>query len=228
MRLIFIVVLFWWLAAVPSLSSDPPAPPCLMQPPVLSMELPDAGFAWLPGGDSSGSCEAVPSEGWAQGKSGELDLFVHAEGPQGSGRFWTVTVGVSSGHLLRPARGICLSASTLGWRILQRYSKGPLPWLDDCDGDGSAEFLLWASFPLHDGASMGEYAMTAWVYRLVSEDSLSIDWGMSRTLARSLAREYRSPLDERTEYPGGLRTKAAEALESFANEQCRPGGFDAP
>jgi hypothetical protein len=156
-----------------------------------------------------------------------MNLFVHADGPEGSGRFWTVTVGVSAGHLLKPTRGICLSASTLGWRTLERYSKGPLPWLDDVDGDGSAEFLLWDSFPLHDEAIMVEYALMAWVYRLVSEESLAIDWGMSRTLARLLAKEYRSSLDDKAGYPEGLRAKAAEALESFANERCRSVGFEA-
>jgi len=55
-----------------------------------------------------------------------------------------------------------MSASTVDWRTLQRYSEGPLPWLDDVDDNGRPEFILWDSFALHDEASLAEYALVAW------------------------------------------------------------------
>jgi hypothetical protein len=113
-----------------------------------------------------------------------------------------------------------MSTSTVGWRTLQRYSKGPLPWLDDVNDDGSAEFILWDSFPLRDDASMAEYALVGWVYRLVSPDSLVMDLDLSKRLARSLSKEYRSPLKAIAGYPGELRGQAAEALKKFADERC--------
>ena len=220
MRMIFLVILSGWLCATPVLAGDPLSSPCLMPPATLSIVLPDRGFTSMPGKDFGDTCGSVPVEEWNRGTSGSLDLFVHADGPAGSGRFWTVTVGVSEKQSSEPIRGICLSTSTIGWRTLQRYSKGPLPWLDDVDDDGIPEFILWASFPLHYEASMAEYALVAWVYRLVSSDSLVIDWDLSRELAGSIEKEYRSPLKTTTGYPGELRTQAAEALERFADERC--------
>jgi hypothetical protein len=118
-------------------------------------------------------------------------------------------------------RGTCIWTSTVGWRTLQRYSMGPLPWLDDVDDDGRSEFILWDSFPLRDGASMAEYALIAWVYRLAPPDELVMDWELTRTFARSLAKEYRSPSEPPSGSPDGSRAKAAEALEEFAEERCR-------
>lgn len=220
MRLISITVSSVWLWAVTALAGEPLAPPCLMYPPALSVSVPDSGFAWLPGGDFNGTCDEVPASGWSSMTSGGLNLLVYADGPAGSGRYWKVTVAVSEKQDSTPMRGVCVWTSTVGWRTLQRYSNGPLSWLDDVDDDGSAELILWDSFPLNDDASMAEYALVAWVYRLVSGDSLVVDWELSRDLARSLAKEYRSRLDATTGYPDELRAEAAEALEMFADGGC--------
>ncbi|SPD74947.1 exported hypothetical protein [uncultured Desulfobacterium sp.] len=220
MRLINIMVSIGWLWAAPALAGNPLPPPCLMQPAYLSIGLPDSGFTWLPGGDLSGSCDDVPRQGWSRKTFGKLHLFVHTDGPAGSGRFCNVTVGISGKKLPNPLRGVCISTSTIGWRTLQRYSKGSLPWLDDLDNDGNAEFILWDSFALHDQASLAEYALMAWVYRAVSENLLVIDWDLSRALARSLAKEYRTPLVNTTEPSRELRAHAAEALDMFAGGQC--------
>jgi len=95
-----------------------------------------------------------------------------------------------------------------------------LSWLDDIDNDGRAELIIWSSFPLREDPSLAEYGLIAWVYRLTSENSLAIDWGLSRRMAREIAEAYRSPLDSTDPYPGPLRTEAAEALERFADERC--------
>jgi hypothetical protein len=108
----------------------------------------------------------------------------------------------------------------VGWRTLQRYKKTPLPWLDDLDNDGRAELIIWSSFPLQEDASLADYGLIAWVYRLTSEDSLAIDWGLSRQMAREIAEAYRAPLEPLDSYLGPLRTKAAEALERFADKAC--------
>jgi hypothetical protein len=148
---------------------------------------------------------------------------VHIDDPEGSGRFWKVMVGVSEKKQSKPVRGTCISTSTVGWRTLQRYSKGPLPLLDDVNHDGTPEFLLWDSFPLHSDASMAEYALVAWVYRLTSPDSLVVDWELTRGMARSIAKEYRSPLEASTGCLRELRAQAAAALEKFADEECEVG-----
>jgi hypothetical protein len=145
---------------------------------------------------------------------------VHVDGPTGSGHYWDVTIGVAGRRDSEPTRGNCLTTSTVGWRTLQRYKKGPLPWMDDLDNDGKAELIMWSSFPLHEDPSLAEYGIMAWVYRLASKDSLVIDWDLSRRLARLIAEEYRAPLYTAVPYPGRLRTEAADALESFADERC--------
>jgi hypothetical protein len=198
-----------------------------MQPVARSITLPDSGFTSLPAGNFSGACDDVPSNEWSTRTAGTQDLHVHTDGPEGSGRFWTVTVGVSGKHESKPIRGVCIRTATVGWRTLQHYSKGSLSWLDDVNDDGSAAFILWDSFPLHDEASMAEYALMAWVYRLVSPDLLVLDWDLSRSFARSLAKEYRSPLDVTTGYPGELRAQAADALEKFAEGRCNEAHTEA-
>ncbi len=215
MRLISLMILLagLWVSLVLAGDSFPPA--CSMRPDHLKI-----GFTGLQGEDSSGICDDVPAKKWIRNSSGCLDLFVYADGPSGSGRYWNVTVGVGERQSSKPIRGVCLMTSTVGWRTLQRYRKTPLPWLDDLDKDGRAELILWSSFPLREDASLAGYGLMAWVYRLASDDSLAIDWGLSRRMAREIAEAYRSPLDSTAPYLGPLRTEAAEALEWFADEQC--------
>jgi hypothetical protein len=181
----------------------------------------------LQGGNLRGTCDDVPAKKWIRNHSGSFDLFVYADGPSGSGRFWNITVGVAGRQHLKPTLGVCLVTSTVGWRTLQRYKKAPLPWLDDLDNDGRAELIIWSSFPLRKDSSLAEYGLIAWVYRLTSEDSLAIDWGLSRRMAREVAEAYRSPLDSTDPYLGSLRAEAAEALERFADERCNMPENDA-
>jgi hypothetical protein len=129
-------------------------------------------------------------------------------------------IGVARKQHSKPIRGVCLRTSTVGWRTLERYKRAPLGWLDDLDKDGKAEFILWSSFPLRADASLAEDGLMAWVYRVDSENSLAIDWELSRKMAREIAEAYRSSHDSATSYPGPLRAEAASALEGFVDERC--------
>ncbi len=216
--LLFLIV----TSATLALAGGPSSPHCLMGPDHLDIRLPRHGFVWLEGEELSGRCEDVPVGKWIRKPSGSIDLLVYADGPSGSGRYWNVTIGVAKRHEPKPVRGVCLMTSTVGWRTLQQYKNSALPWLDDLGGDGKAELIIWTSFPLREDASMAEYGLMAWVYRLASEDSLAIDWGLSRRMAREIAEQYRSrsPLEAATPWPGPLRAEAAAALDLFANEGC--------
>lgn len=199
--------------------------PCMMRPDHFQIRLPRAGFTWLDGERDIGGCNDVPAKRWIRKSAGSLRLFVYPNGPAGSGRYWTVTIGVTPHS--KPIRGVCLTTSTVGWRTLQRYKRTPLAWVDDLDKDGNAELILWSSFPLRENASLAEYGLMAWVYRVDSEDSLAIDWDLSRKMARRIAEAYRAPLESPTSYPGPLRAEAAIALERFVDERCtveKPGG----
>lgn len=197
-------------------------PPCRMALGPNQIPLPQAGFTWLESEELKGPCEQVPIENWIRKPSGTSDLFIHANGPRGSGRFWDVTIGVSEKGQAKPTRGICLTTTTIGWRTLKHYKDSPLPWLDDVDGDGKAEMILWSSFPLREEpeVSSAEYGMMAWVYRLGTADSLVLDWDLSRRMAREIAVEYRSPRGGAPPKPSSLRAIAADALEMFADDRC--------
>ena len=194
-------------------------PSCLMSPGSLKIPFPAEGFTWLKGEEEAGPCEAVPTERWTRKRSGTHDLFVSADGPSGSGRYWTITLGFAESGSPVPRRGTCLTTSTVGWRTLQHYRNSPLPWLDDVDGDGEAELILWASFPLRQDASAAEYGLTAWVYRLDRHD-LKLDWDLSRRMARDLASAYRTPLSVPSPHITPLRAAAAAALEKLAQGRC--------
>lgn len=219
-RLIPLMVLMVVLWASPLLAGDSSPPRCLMQPNYLEIRLPSRGLTRLPGEDLSGKCDDVTKEKWVRKSAGSLDLFVYADGPSGSGRYWDVTIGVAQGQRSKPKRGVCLTTSTVGWRTLQHYKRTPLPWLDDLDNDGRSELIIWSSFPLREDASMAEYGLVAWVYRLASQDTLIIDWDLSRRMAREIAEAYRSASGSAAAYPGRLGKAAADALEQFADERC--------
>ena len=192
--------------------------PCMMRPDHFQIRLPRDGFIRLDGEKVIGGCNDVPPKRWMRNSSGSLRLFVYPNGPSGSGRYWNVTIGV--GPHSKPIRGVCLTTSTVGWRTLQQYERTPLAWVDDLDKDGNAEFILWNSFPLREDASLAEYGLMAWVYRVDSEDSLIIDWELSRKMAREIAKAYRASLDSPTSYTEPLRAEAAIALERFVDERC--------
>jgi hypothetical protein len=216
-----LVALSGLLLAAPAVAEEGSLPMCSLEAPRESIAVPAIGFQWLDGGDFEGSCDGISVEGAVRGSSGDRVVFVQADGPAGSGRFWSVSVGVGDGSASTPERGVCTSTSTVGWRTLRQYSRGALPWLEDLDGDGDDEFVLWVSFPLQEFASMSGYGLAAWVYRWDLEGSLVLDWELSRGMARTIAQEYRAALPSTIEDPGERRETAAEALELFASEACR-------
>lgn len=193
-------------------------PRCPMQPARVRLQMPASGFTSLDEEAEIDCPGTLPASKWNRRPAGTVTLFVSANGPSGSGRYWNLVVGIAKPQQRKPIRGICLTASTLGWRTLQAYAGLPLKWIDDLDGDGKAELIVWDSFSIGAGDLLGEYGLTAWVYRPVSEGTLSIDWLLSRRMARDVATTYRMP--PRSPDPGGIRAKAAAALELFANERC--------
>ena len=116
-------------------------------------------------------------------------------------------------------RGFCLVTSTVGWRTLQQLKGSPLPWAADLNGDGRAELIIWDSFSLREGASQAEFGLVAWVYQVDPKGVFTIDWGLSRQMARELASAYWQPLKPDASLQA-LRITAAQALEAFASERC--------
>ena len=200
-------------------------PACLMKPDFLTLSLPRDGFFPL-GTGSKGTfdkpCEVSKVTEWMRMPAGSRDLLVSADGPSGTGYFWEIEVGVALRTEPKPCRTLSLSTSTRGWRFVrpQNYHLLHIRWLDDLDADGIAELIIWDSFP-NDGGYSG---VTAWVYRLDSkEESLVIDWGLSRRMAREIVQAYIGDLNSQPKPGHSLRllgSLAADALVEFAEERC--------
>ncbi len=194
---------------------------CLINPYILEMQTPKEGFVWLEDQEFHQDCDASLEHKWDRFSSQTYDLCVSAEGPFGSGRYWTVTVGVADNQEMNPDRGFCLSTRTVGWRTLQRFHRLPLPWLADLNKDGKPELLIWTSFPLHEKASMAEFGLMAWVYQFKANGKFTVDWSLSRKMAGEIAVAYRRPLKQNSPGLQFLRHKLAFALEAFALGGCK-------
>lgn len=193
-------------------------PICLMEPSHLTMQLPESGLTWLEGEDFDGPCDTVSATDWVRLPTKTFDLFIHTDGPSGSGRFWTVTIGLAGKRQEGPARGLCFMTSTAGWETLQRFKNTPLPWADDLDGNGVPELIVWSSFALSEDGSPGDHGLVAWAYPVDTKGELSIDWKLSRKIARELVTEYRTRVEDQQLQE--LRNRSAQALEAFVTGTC--------
>ena len=124
----------------------------------------------------------------------------------GSGRYWTIAIDNGSNEW------ICLSTSTLGWRSLQKFEDGPLPWVRDFDGDGLNEFVYWESFALGESIASG-YGLTARVYRMRGKNKLVTDSLATRMIRQQLITAYQQPMDQMSESSRQQRKKAAELIQ---------------
>ena len=192
---------------------------CRMKPSWTSLSIPDSGFIELNEDGTTALHEDIPETGWVRGTGRESDLLVHADGPSGSGRYWRITVGFAAKNRNAPTSGVCLSATTIGWRTLQSF-KTPIRWVEDKDGDGDPELVLWESFSLEEDPTALEFGLMAWVYKSDTLGALALDIGLSRSMAGEIALAYRAPKDNTDSRLNALREKAAALLELFASGRC--------
>ncbi len=192
---------------------------CRMNPPWLTLHLPEKGF--VAANPDAVECNTPASDAWKRHMGKSYDLMLVADGPAGSGRYWTITVAVIASEKQEPVRGLCLETSTGGWRSLQGFERAGLPWAEDLNGDGDPELIFWESFSLSDSETMydvREMGLMAWVYRTDSYGKFELDWEMSRRFARRIAAAYRSSAPSPDLKI--IRQKAALALEAFADGTC--------
>jgi hypothetical protein len=192
---------------------------CVMRPLHRSFPVPLQGLTGIKGDALEGPCEAVPPELWVRTPADTFDLLVAADGPAGSGRYWTITVGLADRGAAAPTRGFCLSASTIGWRTLQSYP-APLEWTGDRDRDGRPELVLWENFSLGRMEPVALTALVAWVYEWDGRTGFALDVAQSRRIAGTIATAYRAPLPAPDEFLKGLRDTAARSLTAFASGAC--------
>jgi hypothetical protein len=226
LRVLFPVALLGGIAADCGFAGEPVSQNCLMSAPP-DLRLPARGFSWSEDSDLNGRCDKVPAAAWERKRSGSHDIWVYADLPADAYHLWTITIGVSEAKHAKPSRGVCFSTSTIGWKTLLGFQHRALPWLEDLDHDGNAEVIVWESFPLSEEPTSANMGLVAWVYRLASEDSFTLDWDLSKALARDIAQAYRAPVESTGQpvQPDSwlllFRAEAATALEQFADGRCR-------
>jgi len=189
-----------------------------MRPPAFSWKLPAADFASLDVDATGASCGDALLGEWQQGGVAACNLFVVANEPQGSGRFFSVAFGVSDRNGAKPTRLRCLSTTTVWWRTLPSVSRELLMWPDDVEGDGNSEVMLWDSSRLHRSATQAEHGLMPWVCRFATPATLTLtlDPDMSRVMAGSLARKSRAPALAADGSTEALPQRAARELQAFS------------
>ena len=197
---------------------------CLMQAPRAVYAMPPQGFIDADEPNKKRACEPVTSD-WIRGSLGAAELGVNPAGPEGSGRYWVITVGLSPRVGAEPIRGLCLQTSTAGFPALRSFGDKGLPWVADRDGDNTAEFIFWSSFFLTPRLQQSEAGLVAWVYRVdVKTGRLLLDVALSRRMAEEIAAAYKTPLGGKAPASDGAiveqRRLAAAALDAFAADRC--------
>ncbi|NKB98933.1 MAG: hypothetical protein GKR90_10630 [Pseudomonadales bacterium] len=138
-------------------------------------------------------------------------LGVHSWFKGGSGRYWSIAINNGGNGW------ICLSTSTLGWRTLQKFDDGPLPWTRDFDGDGLNEFIYWQSSALGQSISSG-YGLAARVYRIRGRSELVLDSIATLIIRRHLIMAYQRSMDQLPEWSRQQRKNAAELIRGSLSE----------
>ena len=133
----------------------------------------------------------------------------------GSGRYWSIVIDNGNNEW------ICLTTSTLGWRSLQKFEDGPLPWARDFDGDGLNEFVYWKSFALGESIASG-YGLTAQVYRMRGKNELVSDSLATRMIRQQLIAAYQQPIDQLSKSSQQQRKKAAKLIQQSLSEFSDP------
>lgn len=196
-----------------SAGADTRPPPCAFGTPGAVFPLPSSGLVRRENHDP------CPESGpWMRGTANEVTLAARADGPAGRGRFWQIALAVETKS--KPRRGVCFGSSTLGWRTIGLGHIGKLKWIDDVDGDGESEFVVWTSYDADPkGGTTASFGLLGWVYRLRGDD-LVLDLPRSRIVAARVAKAYEQPLDRDRQTP--LRGRIAAALRDFADGRCVP------
>lgn len=185
----------------------------IIEPIFTEKSFPNDSINWVTGDEFEGVCEQIDDSLWKKCYGKKFDLYSRAQGPSGSARFWTITVGIKQKDDEKVKRGICFNTSTVGIKTLGSFN-GP-DICEDINQDGNPELCIWSSFKLHDDASHAEYGIMIWIYQITLKN-MKIDWNLSRKMASEIAVEYRKPIDSENRILRQNRMKAADILESFA------------
>jgi hypothetical protein len=190
--------------------------PCRLQPTHLRITLPSEGLRWLEGEARSGPCAATSqARAWGRGTGSNSNAI----GPVHETERWQVWLSWQLSKDGGPYRGICFTAPGQGSRMLPTFREGSLPWSLDLDDDGVPEALLWDAFPVTVDSRV-EYGRVAWVYRAGTDGALTLDWALTRKIARELAAAYEAAPPAELAWAAGHRRQAARVLDGLVADRC--------
>jgi hypothetical protein len=156
-----------------------------------TISFPSSGFIKL---DDEAVADSVNLKSWQIGESNGYNLYILPVMHRGSGRGWTITIGVGDSNTLTPDYGAHLSTSTIGWRTLQKFENDRLPWIEDIDGDSNDDIIIWDSFLAFESGTNGDFGLIAWVYSLDENGSLALNTNCTSILLDRVALEYKEEL----------------------------------
>lgn len=145
-------------------------------------------------------------------------LAVSRSGPEGSGRWWVVSVGASAAE--GGVAGACLETSTVAWRNIPPAlgRADGLPRWEVCPEDVPGRLEIWDSIPSYPDAEVTQLVLVRLVYGL-QEQQLVVDLDATRRRSAELAAFYRR-VARSSRNP--LHARAAAMLEAFATKRaCR-------
>ncbi len=165
-------------------------------PPWKKIVIPNRGFWQLTTGDS---CAVPDSANWQFSRFNKVKIAVLARGPEGSGHYWQIFIGLAQNDETRPSRGICLETSTIGWRNRRLPDDSPLFWLNDLNNDSKPELIIWDSQPLSSDSIHTAFTLVAWVFAFDGVSTFLFQEALSKKLnARLVSVQRKSRLRRRT------------------------------
>ncbi len=190
----YLLTLFWLLILFLQAFSD--------NPPYLKIVFPEHGFKQIPSNDTC----AVPQDvNWQYAKFDDVILAVYADGPDGSGHFWQIFIGLTRTPQTLPRRGVCLETSTIGWHYRQLPGSKPLFWLKDLDEDKKPELILWDSIPLYQDSVYVSYTLVAWVFKFDGKSTFIFQKELSEKLNKQLVPARKNAQIKAAPYLGGSK-----------------------
>ncbi len=190
---------------------------CELQPIWVKLDLPEQGFKDLDDDKKKNNICKIDHD-WQEFKFAGQKYYSGVSGPEGSGRYWNITIGVSELNRKNPTRGLCFVVSTIGWRTLQRYPR--LQWMTDLDDDGTPEFIIWNSFYLDDSLQAQRSGISVWVYKILGEQ-LILDSSLTRKLSLKLSKAYLKSLPRANSSLYRSRRKISRILSGIAKSKCK-------
>jgi len=201
---------------------------CPFWPKHREVDVPASGFVVLGWNATPSTCDHDTLGRWVKESGPDHDLFLHLDGPHGSHRDWTIHVGIGPTGSEAPQRGVSFESSTVAWGTSADFRGVRLPWLEDVDGDGRVEVIVWDSVSVLSGDDetppQFPAALVGWAYEITTDARLVSDWPATRRTMVDISDVYRrtarSP-DARHSY--GYAARFARRLDEFSRGRCCPG-----